>query len=731
MTDNKSSTAPTIVGIDIGSLTTKVTLGSSCDFELVRNAHGGHTCPTAISFPQGKHRRLIGEDASEISRADGNTISMLDRLLVDSLKDSDNSQINDQEDRLSSFRRYKVLTSDDHQKVYVPNTNKEYSATSLVAMLLGNIKRNVIATVTRLNNGNETSTENLHFIFAVPPNYPESTCNALKDATFAASVSSCSVVYSPQCMAAVYQRKFGDVDVEKEKIVLVVEMGHTRTSVSVLKKHPIKDDDSDKTISKIKVLSTVSSSTLGASLVDIALYYHFVATIPELSDFKTDSRAAQRLLAGCSKLKHQLSMLSENTQLVENIGKNDSDVKLSCTREVMKQLCQESVVDKLKGMIESAIDKAGGKDAVGEIEAVEISGGGVRIPFVQETIRDVLGKDDDFVFARSLDDTSLAFGASLLGSSMSVSQETDNNMDDDRKSLREELLKDELAMSQQDSQYMKADELRNKIEALILELRSARHNSKHGTLLPTSDDFTAFLEGTDDWLFSDECSNATLEDMEKKWISVESTMKDMCADYLTAKEEESNAKEREMEVEAKEGAALREAEKAMNGDDEADHDTRKLPTKRRMEIVMKNKKEANELFGDKNYRHAAARYAKALTHCSKFFDLSPDEQKEVNETKLSLYLNIALAYIKLEKLDNALQSCNDALKIDEKNTKALYRRATVLYQKRKFDDAVKDLVQAEKLAPDDKAVLKLRKLVDQQLTKQKKKEMAMAKKMFA
>jgi len=208
-------------------------------------------------------------------------------------------------------------------------------------------------------------------------------------------------------------------------------------------------------------------------------------------------------------------------------------------------------------------------------------------------------------------------------------------------------------------------------------------------------------------------------------------MNEMCADYLKAKEEESNAKEREMEEEAKEGAALREAEKAMNGDDEADHDTRKLPTKRRMEIVMKNKKEANELFGDKNYRHAAARYAKALTHCSKFFDLSPDEQKEVNETKLSLYLNIALAYIKLEKLDNALQSCNDALKIDEKNTKALYRRATVLYQKRKFDDAVKDLAQAEKLAPDDKAILKLRKLVDHQLSKQKMKEKAFAKKMFA
>ena len=78
----------------------------------------------------------------------------------------------------------------DHQTVYIPNTDKEYSATALVAMLLGNIKRNVIATIKRLSDGDETSTDNLHFIFAVPPNYPESTCNALKDASLAASVDS-------------------------------------------------------------------------------------------------------------------------------------------------------------------------------------------------------------------------------------------------------------------------------------------------------------------------------------------------------------------------------------------------------------------------------------------------------------------------------------------------------------------------------------------------------------
>ena len=60
-----------------------------------------------------------------------------------------------------------------------------------------------------------------------------------------------------------------------------------------------------------------------------------------------------------------------------------------------------------------------------------------------------------------------------------------------------------------------------------------------------------------------------------------------------------------------------------------------------------------------------------------------------------LHLNMAPAYIKLEKLENAHRSCDEALRLDEKTVKALVRRATVLYQKRKFNDAVRDSKEAE------------------------------------
>ena len=88
-------------------------------------------------------------------------------------------------------------------------------------------------------------------------------------------------------------------------------------------------------------------------------------------------------------------------------------------------------------------------------------------------------------------------------------------------------------------------------------------------------------------------------------------------------------------------AAAAAAERAANGEDD-DHDTRKLKYPDRLRLVTKNKEEGTELFQGGNFRPAAARYNKALTHAAKFVDLSPDQRAEVDALKLSLHLNIAV-----------------------------------------------------------------------------------------
>ncbi|KAL7475796.1 hypothetical protein ACHAW6_001697, partial [Cyclotella cf. meneghiniana] len=470
-----TSTSSIIVGIDLGTLTTKTMLAISQNndttYELVRTSHGNHDSPTAVSFA-GCHRpRMLGEDSCE--RGDENTVDMLDRLMVDSLK-CDNVQ-DGEEDGRDPFRTFqRFVYHPEKDCVCIPimgedgEGGKEYSSKALLAMLLGRIKRNVLATVHRLEgthvNDDEITSSRLQFVFAVPPNYSTATRHALMDAAYAASISNSMVVDSTLALGKVLeQRKFRDEECGSGgKKVLVVEMGHARTSVSLLRIGSGKEDDDGDTeeekknkepndanagMDKITILANVNSSQLGAGTIDICLYYHFLSTHPALSNapFKTNSRSAQRLLDGCKKLKHLLSMLSEGSVTVESIGKNEGDVTLSANRELLGKLCEGSLTKVLKTMIQKCIEKAGGVQVLEDVVSVELTGGGCRIPLIQDTVRYCLGKkgDESFSFSKSLDDTSLALGAAMWITEQSSCVQDALEVSLERQAQREALRNDE------------------------------------------------------------------------------------------------------------------------------------------------------------------------------------------------------------------------------------------------------------------------------------------------
>tara|TARA_B100000780_G_C21018005_1_gene407889 strand:- start:61 stop:966 length:906 start_codon:yes stop_codon:yes gene_type:complete len=197
-------------------------------------------------------------------------------------------------------------------------------------------------------------------------------------------------------------------------------------------------------------------------------------------------------------------------------------------------------------------------------------------------------------------------------------------------------------------------------------------------------------------------------------------------EYFEAVEAEKKKEEEEMRVAEK----AAEEERKANGEDDEDHDHRKMKSADRMRLVQRNKDEATELFKGKNYAHAAARYTKSLVHCSKFVDMSPEVKKDVEKMKVTLYLNLAQCYLKLEKWDKVIPNCKDALSFDPTNIKALYRRAYAYIKIKKIDDANKDVKLALKTKADDKNLLKLKKIIDAHIKKAKAKEKKMAQAMF-
>eukprot|EP00977_Amphora_coffeiformis_P003434 scaffold638_cov168-Amphora_coffeaeformis.AAC.16 len=663
------------VGVDIGSQSTKIVLGSTVGCEIVRDDVGSHAVSSCVEF-SGKLRKIGQAPGGSKSK---NIVVDLHRWLAEE-READ-------ADPFVDFLMLERNLEEGTIVVQYQDAPASYSPAAVLAMFLGKIRLFVQSTLERIASSRNFQ---CHYVLSIGPE----TCDKAKlewlDAAYAAGLESAQLVESPLCSLYCYQRKFPEFAATTNK-VLVVDMGKTQTTVSVLGR---KSEEEEKP----QVLGSTRHKALGAGSIDIRL-------------------EGQRLLDGCARLKHLLSQLGEGNATVENI--QDRDVQIHATRSQLVELCHVET-EALQFTIQSTLEKAGVSKE--ELTSVEVSGGGCRIPFVKEIVLKAVGSDT-VSLSYSLDETSTAMGAALIGEDTEFKRE-DPPKGDDRSAIRQKLKEAEDAMAAMDHDMHARSDLINKIESHVLSMRSAKH-SKHGSLIPASE-LDAYLDEVDNWLFSEQADDATKDDMAKKYEEVTAKTCEIAKEYLAKVQEEKEATEKEMEAEAKRAQEERKGE----DEDDEDHDNRRLPKKRRMEIVLKNKAEANELFSDGNYKFAAARYTKALSHCAKFVDLSPEDAEEVKGVKLSLNLNLALAYSKLQNFDQALRVCTDALAIDGENTKALYRRASVYYEKKNWDKAKADIRKAEAGAPDDKAVKKLREKIDAQLKRQKDKEKKMAAKMF-
>jgi len=357
----------------------------------------------------------------------------------------------------------------------------------------------------------------------------------------------------------------------------------------------------------------------------------------------------------------------------------------------------------------------------------------------------------DTKFGAKLDDTSIALGAALVGkhradatangaaaeASAPAADAPASEEASEIEAIKGLLAEDELAqliakeaeMAAEDAALAALSAKRNELEGYVLEARSLRAHRKHGNLIDGGK-LEPLLDAAEEWLYSEEGEGADFALLDSKLAELKQQVASITAEFTAALEADKLQEEKALEA----SDAERQREKAAAGEDE-DHDTRKLKFPDRMRMVVKNKEEGTELFQGGNYRPAAARYNKALTHAVKFIDLSPDQKTEVNAIKLSLHLNIAMCWLKITDAENhyeqAIRSCGEALELDGECVKAYYRRAMALEGKKDFESAKKDLERAGQLAPDDKAVKKLLDRVEAQIKRQEAKEKKMWSKAFS
>ena len=591
-----------VVGVDIGADSTKVVLGPNQGCEIVRNDVGGHTTPTVVALGGDggpKQPRQIGMKSNA-----KHAMYHLNRLLPDELSAN-------KDDVLQPFYTFQVSSEGTIDNVPYNGTTESFSTAAVLGMLLGKLQQNAKSTLERQQGEKILSSSSMALSIACPRDLSSAGQQEILDAAYAAGIDSVQLVDRSVAYQATYGRKFPE---HLNKYVLIVDMGHADTTISLIGPTKTVENSDDKQEEKeekekekaeekrdeelppaMTVLATQRHVGLGAGVVDVRLWNHFQSTHPKLGggSLTPTSRGGQRLLAGMSKLKHLLSQLPEGNVTVENVGENDTDVSLEATRKLLVDLCSEEV-QALTTLVEQVLSETGVEAS--QLYSVEVLGGGCRMPWVKEVLEKVTQKSLSY----TLDDTSAAMGAASVsdqqtekGSSAGILASRTPQQEPTERQIS--LRAVEEGMAKVDEELRLRSSILNQMESHILALRSAKHEP-HGELLPA--ELVTYLDTMEDWLFSPEADNADYQQLETKWQEVQDQTGEFSRAFTETREADRKAKEAEMEAEAKQAQIEREGEE--NGEDD-DHDYRRLPKKRRMEIVMKNKKEGGELFSDGNF----------------------------------------------------------------------------------------------------------------------------------
>jgi len=732
-----------ILGFDLGnskSVVARSTAGAQVGkADLVINEMSNRATPTLVSFHGSE--RSVGEKAQgQLGVNPQNTINNLMLLLGKTMEEMEAAP--------DEHMRYS-LTADENGFAVAEVTYKgaglKLLPEQMIAMLLAQLVKHAQA--------GQLEVPVAHAALCVPPAYSSQQVARLYAAGKIAGLASMSVIPSSDAAISCYNVQHPLPEGADSKNIMLLDIGHAFTCCTIY------SVAAGAPPTKLACASTCNNA--GYQL-DSAISAEFQAQCEGNGvTVSPKSRQGYRLFVECEKVKRTLSTVPDAFTVLECVGDDDRDLKLTLSRSKFEDISSNQQAS-LSAMLTDVLSQAG--LSTGDIAAVELAGGTSRVPWVKKTVATLFGSES--ILSTMLDSSScFALGAAFIVEAAELESTLSEGFKDPAavEKLRAGIIRvpalascclaaeasaswpDEAlaaavalegAMQEQDAEEAAKADARNALESFILSTRSSVSEGKHGGAL-REETVGPMLEEAEDWMYGDG-EDAELAVYQTYLKQLDEKVRAACPAWYEAEEAEKQRKEAEMKAEAE--AAKAEAE----GQEKEDHDFRKLAKPERMRLVNLNKSEANELYKGGNVTPAIQRWAKALQHTGKFFDLTDDDKKEVDALKLSLHLNLSMGYLKLAEEETAKVSkdaaeqllrkvqehCTDAIKLDAGCVKALFRRASAMEKLGYLDEAHKDSQAALDLEPDDKMIIKLCERVKTARAKRLEKEKQFAKKMF-
>lgn len=379
-----------IIGIDLGTTNSCLSIFENGKPKIIENAQGARTTPSVVAFTN-NGEVLVGDVAKRQAVTNPkNTLFAIKRLIGRKFKDPEVQK----ELKTSPFEIIEHANGDAWVKV----NGKAMSPQQISAEVLKTLKKNAEDYL------GKTVT---HAIITVPAYFNDGQRQATKDAGKLAGLEVDRIINEPTSAALAYGE-----DKKKEGKIAVYDLGGGTFDISIIE---IENLEGEKTI---EVLSTNGDTKLGGEDFDNVLINYVASEFKKEQgiDLLNDPMAKQRIKEACEKAKIELSSSMQtdiNLPYVTADQNGPKHLLVSISRAKFESLVEELV---LKTIIpcQKALEDA--KLNANDIDEVILVGGMTRMPLVQQKVKEFFGKEP----RKDVNpDEAVAIGAGIQGSVLS------------------------------------------------------------------------------------------------------------------------------------------------------------------------------------------------------------------------------------------------------------------------------------------------------------------------
>ena len=369
-----------IIGIDLGTTNSCVSIMEGGEPVVIPNAEGGRTTPSIVAFK--KDERIVGQPAkNQMVTNPAGTVYSVKRFI--------GHRYNELTEELKHVP-YKLVPQGDDVRIEIDG--KKYSTQEISAFILQKMKK------TAEDYLGETVTE---AVITVPAYFNDAQRQATKDAGKIAGLDVKRIINEPTAASLA----FGfNKDSKKEKIIAVYDLGGGTFDISILE---LGDG-------VFEVKSTNGDTHLGGDDFDarIVEWLEKEFQADHGIDLSKHPLALQRLREAAEKAKIELSSRAEteiNLPFITADASGPKHLQKTLSRAKFEQMTDD-LFERTKEPCRKALKDAGLE--ADKIDEILLVGGSTRMPKVAQIVKEIFGKEG----SKGVNpDEAVAVGAAIQG----------------------------------------------------------------------------------------------------------------------------------------------------------------------------------------------------------------------------------------------------------------------------------------------------------------------------